>query len=92
MTAPYEKFETNRLILRDHLAADRTVLANERTFLAYIRTSLTVLIAGLTLVQFFDMSVMRIIGVSLLPFSAIVFIIGLIRYLRVRRMLRAVRK
>ncbi|HDK81416.1 MAG TPA: DUF202 domain-containing protein [Nitrospirae bacterium] len=33
------------LFLRDHLAAQRTMLANERTYLAYIRTALTLFIA-----------------------------------------------
>ena len=42
---PYQIID-GQLILRDHLAADRTVLANERTFLAYIRTTLTLFVAG----------------------------------------------
>ena len=44
---PYKDLE-DQLILRDHLAADRTILANERTFLAYIRTALTLFVAGLS--------------------------------------------
>ncbi|MBL8031437.1 MAG: DUF202 domain-containing protein, partial [Candidatus Doudnabacteria bacterium] len=36
------------LILRDHLAVDRTRLAVERAFLAYIRTGLTFLVAGVS--------------------------------------------
>ncbi|HJQ80519.1 MAG TPA: DUF202 domain-containing protein [Lacipirellulaceae bacterium] len=38
----------DELILRDHLALDRTRLANERTLLAYIRTAFMLIIAGAT--------------------------------------------
>jgi putative membrane protein len=41
-----------QLILRDHLALDRTRLANERTLLAYLRTALMLLVAGATAVKF----------------------------------------
>lgn len=41
----YEKLDRKSLILRDHLAVDRTILANERTVLAYVRTILTAFIA-----------------------------------------------
>ena len=41
------------LILRDHLALDRTRLANERTLLAYIRTAFMLLVAGATALKFF---------------------------------------
>jgi len=40
------------LILREHLALDRTRLANERTLLAYLRTALMLLVAGATAVKF----------------------------------------
>jgi len=39
--------DSGTTVLRDHLAADRTILANERTLLAYIRTALTFFIAVL---------------------------------------------
>jgi len=48
---PYQDIK-GQLILRDHLAADRTILANERTFLAYIRTALTLFVAGLSFIHF----------------------------------------
>jgi putative membrane protein len=41
------------LILRDHLALDRTRLANERTLLAYIRTAFMLVIAGATALKLF---------------------------------------
>ena len=43
---PYEQFADSELILRDHLAIDRTVLANERTFLAYCRPALPLILTG----------------------------------------------
>ncbi|MGN0027609.1 MAG: DUF202 domain-containing protein, partial [Clostridium sp.] len=36
-------FKKEEMILRDFLAADRTLLANERTLLAYIRTGISLL-------------------------------------------------
>jgi len=47
---------TKKFTVRDILAINRTVLANERTFLAYLRTSATFLLAGISLLKFFDYS------------------------------------
>jgi len=52
-TFPYSHFCPEDMILRDHLALDRTVLANERTFLAHIRTALTFIAAGLAFIKLF---------------------------------------
>ena len=41
------------LILRDHLAIDRTKLANIRTFLAYFRTALLVCASGISFIKIF---------------------------------------
>ena len=49
---PYSKINPSDMILRDHLAYDRTVLANERTFLSYMRTSIALFAAGGTLGSF----------------------------------------
>lgn len=47
-----DDFENNeKLILRDHLALERTKLANERTLFSYIRTSLYLLTAGIGIFQ-----------------------------------------
>ena len=51
-TPPCQERLLEELILRDHLALDRTRLANERTLLAYLRTSLMLLVAGATAVKF----------------------------------------
>ncbi|MGL4911655.1 MAG: DUF202 domain-containing protein [Romboutsia sp.] len=44
----YSQYSEN-MILRDHLAVDRTLLANERTYLSYLRTVVSFIVAGLTL-------------------------------------------
>lgn len=72
----YSKLK-EKLILRDYLAIDRTILANERTFLAYVRTALTLFVAGVSLVQFFNITLIQVIGWSLIPLGAITLIIGL---------------
>src|SRR5688572_17938811 len=53
-TNPYSRFTYEELILRDHLAVDRTVLANERTVLSYVRTALALGAAGASLIHFLD--------------------------------------
>ena len=71
--------------IRDFLAEDRTILANERTFLAYLRTALTFAVAGLTLIKFFDSSVIAVLGWIFLPIGPITLVIGLKHYLHMRR-------
>ena len=52
-----DDFENNeKLILRDHLALERTKLANERTLFSYIRTSLYLLTAGIGIFQIENIS------------------------------------
>ncbi|MEE8503247.1 MAG: DUF202 domain-containing protein [candidate division NC10 bacterium] len=77
-----------KLILRDYLAADRTVLANERTFLAYVRTALTLFAAGATSIHFFQSLVIQIAGWILMPLGVITLIIGLTRYKKMQRQIR----
>ena len=93
---PYKNVE-DQLILRDHLAADRTILANERTFLAYIRTALTLFVAGLSFVHFkdifstqvaiFSSHVVEIIGIIFILLGIATFFVGLVRYRRMRALI-----
>jgi len=85
---PYARFDRESLILRDVLAVDRTVMANTRTFLSYIRTSLTLFIAGVTFIHFFDPRVFFLIGWAFIPTSGVVFILGTIYYIRMKRSIR----
>jgi putative membrane protein len=88
---PYSKIDPEKMILRDHLAYDRTVLANERTVLAYMRTAIAFAAAGGTLVKFFqDTPGLLITGVALLVLSLLVGILGVRRYFAVRSSLRTV--
>jgi len=85
--APYTRFNGEELILRDLLAADRTVLANERTFLAFIRTALTLLVGGVTFVRWFDNFLVIIIGWTFLPLAVLVMFLGVRKYIQMRRTL-----
>ena len=81
---PYENVVLSDLILRDRLAASRTVLANERTMLAYVRTALSLLIAGAAVVKFSQTWPVQLIGWALMPVGAAVLLIGLVRYRRTK--------
>ena len=83
--SPYSQYCEEELILRDHLAAERTVLANERTALAYLRTMLTFLIGGATFIQFFDSVIIEVLGWIFLPVSLVLGVFGLVKYLKVKR-------
>lgn len=76
----YERFGDADLILRDHLALDRTVLANERTFLAYTRTALTLFAVGVTFAHFFQSLWLEILGWMFVPAGVATFFLGWIRY------------
>lgn len=89
---PYSKVSKEKLILRDYLAADRTILANERTFLAYIRTALTLFAAGVTFIHFFHSPLMDIIGWAFIPLGVMTFLIGLVRYRKMQHLIRAMKE
>ena len=75
-----KKYKREDLILRDHLAIDRTTLANERTMLAYIRTSITAFIGGASFIKFFDSLMLTIIGWIFIPLGIFTLFIGMLRY------------
>ena len=80
----YAEVDPSRLTLRDYLAVDRTILANQNTFLAYIRTALTLFVVGLTFVKFFDQPVIAIIGWAFVPIGVVTFVVGFLRYNKLR--------
>jgi putative membrane protein len=95
---PYQSIK-GQLILRDHLAADRTILANERTFLAYIRTALTLFVAGLSFVHFEIVKNMgssaladRTIGGLFMFIGTITFFLGLYRYNKMKTLIREIKQ
>jgi len=75
--------------VREHLAAARSILANERTFLAYQRTALTQLAVAATFIRFFDHPVLTIVGWLLVPVSVVTIGFGVLRYQRMRRLIRS---
>ena len=77
---PYEKYHEDELILRDHLAIDRTELANERTFLAYIRTALAFGVVGGSFLKFFDSYALRAAGGVSAIFGTVLLIYGIMRF------------
>ena len=79
----YQRFtEGNKeeMILRDYLAVDRTIMANESAFLSYIRTALTIVVAGASVLHFFNGITTTIIAWVLFTFAALLFVHGATRY------------
>lgn len=89
---PYEKFLEKELILRDHLAIDRTILSNERTILSYARTSLAIIAAGATLIHFFEEAWIKIFGGLLVVFGTLIILIGLYRYRKMRNSINIIKR
>lgn len=89
-TDDYVKKE--EIILRDHLAMERTKLANERTLFSYIRTSLYLILAGIAFLGMEDLGELKVLGYFSLIFSAIILIIGIIRFIQLKRHLRTLYK
>jgi putative membrane protein len=73
------------LTTTDHLALVRTKLANERTLLAYFRTFIVLLSSGVAILKLELLSEIRSIGILLLIITPILFLIGLFRFLYVKK-------
>ena len=84
----YKRFIEKELPLNDQLAAARSILANERTFLSYQRTALTLAVAGFSFVKFFDSDLIIYVGWFFIPASVITVIIGILRYVKMRDLIR----
>ncbi|MEX0967412.1 MAG: DUF202 domain-containing protein [Bacteroidia bacterium] len=81
-----------KLIMRDFLAIDRTILANERTLLAYVSLALTLIISGISFLEFFDKATAHLLAYIFLPSSLFVLAIGIRKYLRMRKALYRILK
>jgi putative membrane protein len=89
MGKPYADMDPEQMILRDHLARDRTVLANERTLLAYVRTAIALFAGGGTLLELFpEVRHLRILGGILLVLGLLTLVVGVWRFVAVARRLR----
>ncbi len=83
------QFVRENYVLRDYLAADRTLLANDRTFLAGIRTALTAFVVAATFINFFASPLMHILGWSFIPMGGFALIHGYIRYKKMKKLILA---
>lgn len=88
---PYAGTSREEMILRDHLAADRTLLANERTFLAYVRTALAFLVTGVGAIHLFGSTLWMAAGVTFIVAAAVTLVIGTWRFRAVNRRYRPLR-
>ncbi|MEY8722056.1 DUF202 domain-containing protein [Bacteroides stercorirosoris] len=82
-----DKPENNELILRDHLALERTKLANERTLFSYIRTSLYLLTAGIGILQIDSISRLDRLAWICIVSGVILFFWGFVRFWRMKKYL-----
>ena len=87
----YEKLRKDDLILRDHLALDRTELSNENTLLAYIRTFLAIIITGASLLKFFDTLPINILGWVIIFIGILVLFYGFYRFNNIKRNIHKIR-
>lgn len=86
----YRDTDARMMILRDHLALGRTVLANERTLMAYLRTAIALVITGLLLIRFSQetgVATNGTIGWIMLGVSVVVALFGIWRFVMVRNQL-----
>lgn len=81
----YRAYENEEMILRDCLAADRTLLANERTYLAYLRTVVNLLAAGIGLIKYVsDDFLIQLLGWIFVGGSVVTFYYGTTRFIRTK--------
>lgn len=76
-----------RIILRDHLAMERTKLANERTLLSYLRSSLYLLLGGIGLLGIKEsiFEELRPLGYVAIVLSIIFLVVGVTRFIQLKR-------
>ena len=78
--SPYDRFESEELILRDELAIDRTLLANERTLLSYLRSGVAMMITGLTIIHYANKPWFMWAGVACIPLGLVTGTFGIWRF------------
>ena len=88
---PYSQFDTTELILRDHLAIDRTLLANERTLMSYLRSGVALFIAGISIIHFSHEGWFSTMGFLCLPCAVITVLFGIVRFRKMDKDISVVR-
>ena len=86
----YANFNPENMILRDHLAYERTIIANERTLLAYLRSFIMLLGSGLTFIKIIDDPLFQFAGFFLIPISFGMLGLGFFKYFRLRAILKKI--
>jgi putative membrane protein len=84
----YDFNNTEKIILRDYLALERTRLANERTLFSYVRTSLYLLLGGIAFLQLHEFENLWWLGYLSFVVSAGCLLIGVFKFYQVRNRLR----
>ena len=77
------------LILRDHLALERTKLANVRTLFAYIRTSLYLLTAGIGILHIKSISHLDGLAWVCIISGILLFFFGFMQYWQMKKHLKS---
>ncbi|GGE11972.1 DUF202 domain-containing protein [Psychroflexus salis] len=79
-----------RIILRDHLALERTKLANERTLLSYLRASLYLFLGGSALIGLNHevLGNLKWVGNAGVFFSVLFLVIGIYRFVVLKKHLK----
>jgi len=81
----HEFVHEDRLILRDHLSLVRTRLANERTLMSYVRSALYLMLGGIALLKLKTYTELQVVGYLALGLCGILLVVGIYRYIRLRR-------
>ncbi len=84
---PYSRFKKEDMMLRDYLAADRTVLSNERTLLSYVRTAMALAGGGVALIHFSIATLPKLAGWTLIPLAFAILAVGIQRFVKTKRRL-----
>ncbi len=82
----------DEIILRDHLAMERTKLANERTLLSYIRTSLYLILGGIAFLGMDNLVEIRNLGYFSFVLSILILIVGIARFRQLKKHLKSMYK
>ncbi len=77
------------IILRDFLALERTRLANERTLLSYLRTAVYMAVATVAFLEMEQFAEIRWIGYVTIALGIGFLLMGVLRFLMLRRSIAA---
>lgn len=80
--------DKSKLILRDHLAIDRTKLSNERTFLSYFRSFIVIVSSGIAIIKIEFLEEIQNLGWFFVFLGPALLVIGIVRFFYVRKKIR----